>query len=565
MFRPKIFTTLRNYTARQFGADVTAGIVVGVVALPLAIAFAIASGVSPEKGLITAIIAGFLISSLGGSRVQIGGPTGAFVIIVYGIVAEHGLAGLTLATIMAGLMLVVMGLARFGAVVKFIPHPLIVGFTAGIALIIFTSQVKDLVGMNMAHVPADFIDKWAAYGAHIATINPAAAAIGLGSLVALVLWSRYGWARLPGSFVVLVVATVAVWAFDLPVETIGGRFGAIPSNIPTPSIPSFTIAEIRSLFSPAMTIALLAAIESLLSAVVADGMIGGRHRSNTELIAQGVANIVTPIFGGIPATGAIARTATNIRNGGRTPVAGIVHAVVLLLIMLLFGQWAAAIPLPCLAAILVVVAYNMSEWRSFKAMLRDPRSDVVVLVTTFILTVVFDLTVAIEAGMLLAVLLFIRRMAMVTNVGVVTRELNDAESGDDSGAIDAQTLPNDVEIYEINGPFFFGAAYKFVEAADVVGHGARIRIIRMRHVPAIDSTGLHALRDAAGRLRRSGGTLLIADIHAQPLTALENSGIIDAIGRENVFGTLSDAIARARELLGLSVMPGVSDEQTGRE
>lgn len=549
MFRPKLLTTLRSYSPRQFSADLIAGLVVGVVALPLAIAFAIASGVSPEKGLVTAIVGGFLISALGGSRVQIGGPTGAFVVIVYGVVQTHGLGGLAIATMMAGVLLIIMGLARFGSVVKFIPHPLIVGFTSGIAIIIFSSQIKDLLGLRMEALPPDFIGKWIAYAGHFDTVNPTAAGLGVGCLIALVLWSRYGWARLPGPFVVLVGATLVVAVFDLPVDTIGSRFGAIPSEFPSPSIPGIDFASVKGLFGPAMAIALLAAIESLLSAVVADGMIGARHRSNTELVAQGVANVLSPVFGGIPATGAIARTATNIRNGGRTPVAGIVHAIVLLLIMLLFGSWATMIPLPCLAAILVVVAYNMSEWRSFKAMLRDPMSDVIVLVTTLVLTVVVDLTVALEVGMLLAVLLFIRRMAMVTNVGVVTREL--ADDADDV-ATETRTLPKGVEIYEINGPFFFGAAYKFVEAAEAVHQGAFVQIIRMRHVPAIDSTGLHVLRETAERLRRGGGRLLISDIHAQPLVALENSGIIEAIGRDNVFGSLSDALRRADEVLAQS-------------
>ena len=549
MLKPKLLTTLRGYTRHQFLTDLTAGTIVGIVALPLAIAFAIASGVSPDKGLVTAVVAGFLISALGGSRVQIGGPTGAFIVIVYGIVQQHGVAGLTIATIMAGIMLIVMGIARLGSVIKFIPHPLIVGFTSAIAVIIFSSQVKDFLGLTMGSVPSDFVEKWGAYSAAITSINPYAVAVAVGALVLMIVWPRIAGRTIPGSLVALILTTAVVQIFALPVETIGSRFGAIPASLPAPSFPAISFETVRGLIGPATTIAILAAIESLLSAVVADGMIGGRHRSNMELIAQGAANIGSAIFGGIPATGAIARTATNVRNGGRTPIAGMVHAVVLLLIMLFFGSWAALIPLPTLAAVLVIVAYNMSEWRSFKAVFRDPASDVAVMLTTFGLTVFFDLTIAIEIGMLLAVLLFMRRMATVTNVGVVTRELSDEDVADDDDHISRMDVPEGVHVFEVNGPFFFGAAYKFEEAMDVLQKPPRVRIIRMRNVPAIDSTGLHMLAQIAERSRRQGVTFIVAGIHRQPLVALEQSGLDSVIGAENIVGTIEEALQRARTLL----------------
>ncbi len=550
MLQPKLFTTLKNYSLQQFYSDLSAGTIVGIVALPLAIAFAIASGVSPERGLFTAIIAGFIISTLGGSRVQIGGPTGAFVVIVYGIVHTYGMNGLIIATIMAGIILVIMGLAKFGSAIKFIPHPVIVGFTSGIALIIFSSQVKDFFGLDMGEVPSDFFEKWIAYTLSYTSINYYALAIGVGSVLLILIWQRY-FQKIPGPLVALILATVVVQLLDLPVETIGSRFGAIPSMLPAPMVPKINFATMKHLIQPATTIALLAAIESLLSAVVADGMIGGKHRSNMELIAQGVANIISPLFGGIPATGAIARTATNIKNGGRTPVAGIVHAVVLLIIMVFVGKWAAKIPLACLAAILVVVAYNMSEWRSFKALLKSPRSDVIVLLTTFGLTIIFDLTVAIEVGMVLSVFLFMRRMALVTNVGVVTREFQDEEELDDPNAIDKRSVPHGVEVYEINGPFFFGAAYKFEEAMAIVHDVPKVRIIRMRNVPAIDSTGMNVLKKVLKDCRKNNIAFIISDIHAQPLFALEQSDMVRAIGEDNILGNIDDSLNRAREILGL--------------
>jgi len=549
---PKLFTTLKTYDRHQLGQDLTAGVIVGIVALPLAIAFAIASGVTPERGLFTAIIAGFLVSALGGSRVQIGGPTGAFVVIVYGIVQRYGVEGLAVATIMAGVILMLLGFARFGGAIKFIPLPVTIGFTSGIALIILSSQVKDLFGLRMGPLPADFLDKLRAYAAHGGSLNPWAAAVAGGCLAILWLWPK-AVRRVPAPFVALLVATLAVRLLHLPVDTIGSRFGTIHMSLPAPSIPEFSWSTVRLLLAPAFAIAMLGAIESLLSAVVADGMIGGRHRSNMELVAQGAANIVAPLFGGIPATGAIARTATNVKNGGRTPVAGITHAVTLLLISLFFGRWAGLIPMAALAAILVVVAYHMSEWRTFLAELRAPKSDVAVLVTTFLLTVVVDLTVAIEVGMVLAAFLFMRRMAEVTNVSAVTRELE--EEGDDydtdPNAVGRREVPAGVEVYEINGPFFFGAAEAFKDTLHDIARRPKVLIIRMRHVPVIDSTALHALAEMVRRSRAEGTLVLISDIHAQPMLTLGRSHLLDDIGEESLFGNIDDALNCAREHLGL--------------
>lgn len=551
MFVPKLFTCLQDYDRSQFLRDLVAGVIVGIVALPLAIAFAIASGVLPGRGLWTAIVAGFLISALGGSRVQIGGPTGAFVVIVYGIVQKYGVDGLTVATLMAGVILIVFGLAKLGSAIKFIPHPVITGFTSGIAVIIFSGEIKDFFGLRMGAVPPDFIGKWLAF-THAAGLTPTAVLVGAGSLAIIVVWPRIN-RRVPGPFVALIVATVAVHALKLPVDTIGSRFGNVAASVPHPVIPHVTLEQARGLVNPAFTIALLGAVESLLSAVVADGMIGGRHRSNMELVAQGTANLIAPLFGGIPATGAIARTATNVKNGGRTPVAGMIHALTLLAITLVAGRWASLIPMATLAAILIVVAYYMSEWRTFLAELRSPKSDVAVLVATFSLTVLVDLTVAIEVGMVLSAFLFIRRMAAVTNVSVVTRELEDELEDDsaDVNAVSRRVVPAGVEVYEITGPFFFGAAETFKETLSRIAGSPRVLIIRMRHVPVLDSTAMHALKDVVHRSRRDGTTVLLSDVHMQPLVALTGSALLDELGMENIFGNLDDALAKARELLGL--------------
>ena len=542
-FRPELLSTLTTYGRKQALHDVAAGAIVGVVALPLSIAFAIASGLPPAYGLYTAIVAGFLISALGGSRVQIGGPTGAFIVIVYGIVQQHGPGGLALATLMAGGMLILLGVARLGTAIKFIPYPVTTGFTSGIAIVIFSSQIRDLLGLGVAEVPAEFIAKWQVYAGALDTINPAAAAVALGTLVVLVAWPRLS-RTIPAPFVALLLATIAVAAFGLDVETIGSRFGTIEAGLPSPRLPDLSFALLRELSPAAVTIALLAAIESLLSAVVADGMIGTRHDSNTELIAQGVANIAAPLFGGMPATGAIARTATNIRAGGRTPIAGIVHALTLLLITLFFGRWAAMIPLAALAAILVVVAYHMSEWRTVRGeIVGGPRSDTLVLLATLLLTVFIDLTVAIETGMVLAAFLFMKRMSEVTEVTRTPLEFGAATPG--RGELSAP--PAGVAVYEINGPFFFGAAEKFKETLGTIDNPPRVLILRLRNVPAIDSTGLNAFRSMVHRFRGDGTLVLLAEVQPQPRGALERSPVLADIGEEHVYADYADAVAAATE------------------
>ncbi len=544
--RPKLLTTLQAYDRHQLRADVLAGIIVGIVAVPLAIAFAIASGVAPQYGLYTAIVGGFIVSALGGSRVQIAGPTGAFVVVVYGVIQQHGVQGLMVATMIAGLILIGLGLARLGAAIKFIPHPVVTGFTAGIALIIATGQLADLFGLRMGEVPADFVEKWAAYSTHWSTFNWQAILVSALSLTIIIGWPRIS-RRIPAPFVALIIATLLVRFAGLDVETIGSRFGELSARLPAPRLPSFSGIEIDRLISPAVTIALLAAIESLLSAVVADGMIGTRHRSDIELVAQGVANVTTPLFGGIPVTGAIARTATNIKNGGRTPVAGIVHAVTLLLITLFFGKLVSYIPLATLAAILMVVAYHMSEWRTFKAEFSAPKSDLIVLLTTFVLTVVVDLTVAVQVGMVLAAFLFMKRMSEVTNVQAITREFRDGAAATDAPRED---VPKGVEIYEINGPFFFGAAEHFKEQVNTVAGKPKVMIILMRNVPAMDSTGLHALRQLTRRIRNDGTRLLIAEVHAQPMIALGRSELLEELGEGSIYGKLEDALEAARKIVG---------------
>jgi len=561
---PKIVTALSDYDREKFLGDLVAGIIVGVVALPLAIAFAIASGVTPDRGLWTAIVAGFLISLLGGSRVQIGGPTGAFVVIVYGIVQKYGIDGLTVATLMAGVILVGMGIAKLGTMIKFIPHPVITGFTSGIALIIFSGEIKDFFGLHMGAVPADFIGKWSAYAQNATGFTPVAVGVSILAIVIILLWPRVN-RRIPGTFVALIVTTLVVQLMHLPLETISTRFGGISASVPHPQVPHLSFAQITSLVGPAFTIALLAAIESLLSAVVADGMIGGRHRSNMELVAQGIANIASPLFGGIPATGAIARTATNIKNGARTPVAGIIHSLTLLVITVFAGRWAGLIPMATLAAILIVVSYHMSEWRTFLAELHSPKSDVAVLLTTFLLTVLIDLTVAISVGMVLAAFLFMKRMAEVTNVRAVKREFEEDETdlyATDANGMRYRDIPRGVEVYEINGAFFFGAAETFKDTLAQIAGKPKVLIIRMRDVLLLDSTGMHALKDVVHRSRKDGTTVLLSDVHMQPLVALTGSPVLEEIGQENVFANLDEALERARSLLGLPVAERPAQEMT---
>ena len=543
-FRPKLIDTLKTYTRKQFSNDFFAGIIVGVVALPLAIAFAIASGVTPEKGLITAVVAGFIIAAMGGSRVQIGGPTGAFIVIVYGIVQMYGVSGLIIATFMAGIMLIIMGFARLGTVIKFIPHPLIIGFTSGIALIIFSSQVKDFLGLSMGDVPADFIDKWKAFFLNISSINIYAVALAAATILIILLWPKVS-QKIPGSLIAILVTTAVVQLLDLPVETIGSRFGVISSSIPAPEIPWVDFATFKQLIQPAFTIAMLGAIESLLSAVVADGMISGNHRSNTELIAQGTANIFSSIFGGIPATGAIARTATNVKNGGRTPVAGIVHAITLLLILLIAGRWASLIPIANLAGILVIVAYNMSEWKNFKSILKGPKGDVLVLLITFFLTVLIDLTVAIEVGIVLAAFLFMRNMIKFSGVSIYTSEIEDEDFGYDL-VEDKYKVPKGVAVFEITGPLFFGAAYKFKDAMRYLEKHPHVLIIRMRHVPLIDATGIQVLQEVNKDLKKHHTKLFLSEVNSQQvLKELKDSRLLFAVGKGNVFETLEKALEKA--------------------
>jgi SulP family sulfate permease len=543
---PKLVTTLKDYNRKQFGADVSAGVVVGIVALPLAIAFAIASGVTPERGLYTAIVAGFIISVLGGSRVQIGGPTGAFVVIVYGIVPRYGLEGLTVATLMAGVILIGLGLARLGTMIKFIPTPVVTGFTSGIAVIIAVGQLKDFFGLRMGTVPANFVEKIIAYGQNAGAVTWPAVGVAMAGLLIIILWPRLN-TRIPGPFIALIATTAAVQLLQLPVETIGSRFGALQGTLPRPVIPHLGFEDITRLVSPAFSIALLGAIESLLSAVVSDGMIGARHRSNMELVAQGVANIASAVFGGIPATGAIARTATNVKNGGRTPVAGATHALTLLLVTLFFGKWAALIPMATLAAILVVVAYHMSEWRTFLDELRGPTADIAVLLAAFLLTVFVDLTVAIEVGMVLASFLFMHRMSQVTNVNAITRELREASTEEsDENSVAGRDIPAGVEVYEINGAFFFGAAETFKDTLATVAKKPKVLIIRMRNVSLLDASGLRALRDVVKRSIKDRTLVLISEIHTQPLAVLERSPLKGELGEEHIFMDLDDALDRAR-------------------
>jgi SulP family sulfate permease len=562
---PKIVTALKDYNREKFLGDLVAGLIVGVVALPLAIAFAIASGVTPDRGLWTAIIAGFLISLLGGSMVQIGGPTGAFVVIVYGIVQKYGIDGLTVATLMAGVILIGMGFAKLGTMIKFIPYPVVTGFTSGIAVIIFSGEIKDLFGLQMGAVPADFIGKWVAYARTATGFTPSAAVVAFIALAIILVWPKVN-RRIPGPFVALIVTTLMVKFMQLPVETIGSRFGGISASVPHPQLPHLSLVEITALVGPAFTIAILAAIESLLSAVVADGMTGRRHRSNIELVAQGVANIASSMFGGIPATGAIARTATNIKNGARTPVAGIIHAFTLLVITVFAGRWAGLIPMATLAAILVVVSYHMCEWRIFLSELRSPKSDVVILLTTFFLTVLVDLTVAISVGMVLAAFLFMKRMAEVTNVRALTQEFgeDDADrSGSDENGARLRDIPSGVEVYEINGAFFFGAAETFKDTLALIAGKPKVLIIRMRDVLLLDSTGIHALKDVVHRSRKDGTTVLLSDLHMQPLVALTGSIVLEEIGSENIYSNLDDALQRARELVESPPTPRRVEAITG--
>lgn len=551
-FRPALFASLKNYSKEKFMADLMAGIIVGIVALPLAIAFGIASGVSPEKGLITAIIGGFIVSFLGGSRVQIGGPTGAFIVIVYGIIQNFGIEGLAVATVIAGVLLFLMGALKLGTIIKFIPYPIVVGFTSGIALTIFTTQMKDFFGLRMEHVPADFLSKWAAYFEHLATFHLSSFLIGAASILLIVVTPKFS-RKIPGSLVAIVVLTAVAYFLKhrlgvTGIETIGDRF-TIQASLPAPAPFSFSMETVDLLLPSAFTIALLGAIESLLSATVADGVTGQKHNSNTELMAQGVANIVVPLFGGIPVTGAIARTMTNINNGGRTPVAGLIHAVVLLLILLFLGPLTKHIPMACLAGVLIIVSYNMSEWRTFRSLLKNPKSDAAVLLVTFILTVVFDLTVAIEIGLLLAMLLFMRRMTETTQVSVIRDEIDLSHEGEFAHEEEKLTVPRGVEIYEIDGPFFFGIANKFDECMKQIGDKPSVRILRMRKVPFMDSTGLHNLESLYRLSAAENIRLILSGVNPQVHKLLVQSGLAAKVGEEYICSNIHEALGKAGAIL----------------
>lgn len=552
LFKPQLWSDLRHYDRKTLAADAMAGLIVGIVALPLAIAFGIASGVSPETGIVTAIVAGFLVSAFGGSSVQIGGPTGAFIVIVYGIVQQYGMGGLTVATLMAGAFLVLLGVFRLGTIIKYIPYPIVVGFTSGIAVTIFTTQVKDLLGLTTGPVPADFVAKWATYVQALPTVDPWSTAVGVLSVVAIALTPRLS-RKVPGSLVAIVVMTVAAYLLRTyagveSIETIGDRF-SIRAELPSAAVPVLTWEGVKQLVQPALTIAVLGAIESLLSATVADGVTGRRHDSNQELIGQGIANLCSPLFGGIPATGAIARTMTNINNGGRTPVAGIVHAAVLLLIFLVFMPLAQYIPMACLAGVLVVVSYNMSGWRTFRELLANPKSDVAVLLITFLLTVLFDLTIAIEVGLVIACLLFMRRMAETTRVSVITEEIDPNEESDVETHEEHLPIPSGVEVYEINGPYFFGIANKFEDVMATMADRPKVRIIRMRRVPFIDSTGLHNLKNLCTMNHREGTHIVLSGVEPAVRKVLEHAGFDSLLGRDHICASINEALEVARHIL----------------
>lgn len=553
-FKPKLFLALKNYSKELFMADLMAGIIVGIVALPLAIAFGIASGVSPEKGIITAIIAGFIISMMGGSKVQIGGPTGAFIVIVYGIIQQYGEAGLIVATLMAGVLLILLGVFKLGAIIKFIPYPIIVGFTSGIAVTIFTTQIADIFGLSFGgeKLPGDFIGKWIMYFNHFDTINWWNTIVSIASIIIIAMTPKFS-KKIPGSLIAIIAITLLVYVLKTyvgvdSIDTIGDRF-SIKAQLPGAEVPTLNWEAMKGLLPAAITIAVLGAIESLLSATVADGVIGDKHDSNTELIAQGTANIITPLFGGIPATGAIARTMTNINNGGKTPVAGLIHAVVLFLILLFLMPLAQYIPMACLAGVLVVVSYNMSEWRTFRALLRNPKSDITVLLITFFLTVIFDLTVAIEVGLVIACLLFMRRVAETTEISVITDEINPNEELDIAVNEESLIVPKGVEVYEINGPYFFGIANKFEEQMVQLGDRPKVRIIRMRKVPFIDSTGIHNLTNLCKMSKKERVTIVLSGVNEKVHHVLEKSGFYELLGEENICENINVAIDRANQII----------------
>ena len=553
-FKPRLLTSLKNYNKKTLTADIMAGIIVGIVALPLAIAFGIASGVTPEKGIITAIVAGFIVSAFGGSRVQIGGPTGAFIIIIYGIIQQYGFQGLTIATLMAGFFLILFGLLRLGTIIKYIPYPIIVGFTSGIAVTIFTTQIKDLFGLQLASVPSDFVEKWIVYARNADSADLWSSIVGIMSVIIIAITPRFS-KKIPGSLIAIILMTVLALILKnycgvTSIETIGDRF-TINAQLPEAQLPGLNWETIKSLVSPALTIAILGAIESLLSATVADGVIGDHHDSNTELIGQGLANLATPLFGGIPATGAIARTMTNINNGGKTPVAGIIHAIVLVLIFLFLMPLAKYIPMACLAGVLVVVSYGMCGWRSFIALMKNPKSDVTVLLITFFLTIIFDLTIAIEVGLIIACLLFMKRMSETTDVKVIMDEIDPNDESDIKLENNEHLIiPNGVEVYEINGPYFFGAGNRFEEIMASFGDRPKVRIIRMRKVPFVDSTGIHNLTNLCIMSQKEGIQIVLSGVNPKVHAVLARSGFYELIGEENICSHINIALEKAKEIAG---------------
>ena len=561
VFQPKLFELFKkgNYNKQTFTADLIAGVIVGIIALPLAIAFGIASGVSPQQGLITAVVAGFLVSFFGGSHFLIGGPTGAFIVIVYGIVAQYGISGLIIATVLAGIILVLMGIFKLGSIIKFIPYPIVVGFTSGIAVVIFSTQVKDFLGLTIENLPSEFIPQWSAYFSHIATFQLHEFLLSLGCLLVIIFWPKVT-NKVPGSLIAIILGTAASVLLlkftGIEFATIGSKFPELANGIevPKPQAPHITWDTVQNMFQPAFTIALLCAIESLLAAMVADGVTGKRHNSNTELIGQGIANIITPFFGGIPATGALARTMANINNGGKSPVAGLVHAVVLLLIFLFLMPYAVYIPLGCLAAILVMVAYNMSEWRTFKYLLKGNKTDVSVLLITFFLTVIIDLTVAIEVGLVLAIILFVKRISETSSIKVLEGDTVAGTENDEKAMLaDTEHLDvaQGVEIYEIDGPFFFGLASKLDEIdRDLRKQGIKVRIIRMRKVPFMDSTGLNNLRSLWKRSQKDNVQIILSGVNDNVLAYLNKVGFVQELGKEYIFPHIIPAVAKANELSG---------------
>ena len=553
-FAPRLVSELRHYNKEKLAADLMAGLIVGIVALPLAIAFGIASGVSPSQGILTAIIGGFIVSALGGSRVQIGGPTGAFIVIIYGIVSNPnlGLPGLMLATMLAGAFLILLGVCRLGTIIKFIPYPIVVGFTSGIAVTIFTTQIKDLFGLQTEKLPGDFLSKWGIYFQHFDTLDWVTTAVGILSIIIIALTPKVS-KKIPGSLVAIILMTVGVYFLNahtnFHVTTIGDQFGEIKASIPSLQVPNLSWENVKGLFPTAMVIAVLGAIESLLSATVADGVCGDHHNSNQELIGQGVANICTPLFGGIPCTGAIARTMTNINNGGRTPVAGIVHAIVLLVIFLVLMPLAAYIPMSCLAGVLVIVSYNMSGWRTFMQLMKNPKSDVIVLLITFFLTVVFDLTIAIEVGLLIACLLFMKRMAESTQIKVIADEIDPNDETDAEVHEEHLIIPKGVEVYEINGPYFFGIANKFEELMAAMENHPKVRVIRMRRVPFIDSTGIHNLQNLCEMSHREGTHIVLSGVTPNVYSVLEHNGFCKLLGKDHICPNINVALDRAAAIV----------------